>query len=342
MRVSGWGVVGRGLVAATLAGVLAWWAMLVWGAEHFWWSAALQYAPYWGLLIPVTSVLLMSWALPWRWRLVALTALLIVIGPVMGLVIGRADEGVGSVRLMTYNIKAFLNVHEPGGLARVAWEIQRHNPDIVVMQDAGEAGAAVEPLNPQARQLIGDRQYYAFGQFIVASRLPMHDCASGYVSYFKQTHTYVHCVITAYGRDVDLVTIHLLSPRNGLNALRALHWQGRDEWEYSMKARLIQARALAEVLRQRKRPVILAGDFNAPERSMVVQSLIHAGLRDAFSAAGFGYGYTHGHSLWPGVSINRIDHILVSDEIGVAACEAGGKEGSEHRPVIADLLMHRD
>ncbi|HET8871493.1 MAG TPA: hypothetical protein VFM48_13685, partial [Aquabacterium sp.] len=207
MRLPGWSVVGRFLVLATLGVVLVWWAVLVWGAEHFWWTAALQYAPYWGWVIPSTLVFALSWLLPWRWRALACLALLIVLGPVMGLVIGKPDDGVGTVRLMTYNIKAFLNVHEAGGLARVAWEIQQHNPDVVVMQDAGEAGATSEPLNPQARRLIGDRQYYAFGQFIVASRLPMHDCASGYVSYFKQTHTYVHCVITAYGRDVDLVTI---------------------------------------------------------------------------------------------------------------------------------------
>ncbi len=344
MRVSGWAVLVRVLIALALGGGLLWWAILLWGAEHHWLFAALQYAPFWGWLLPVGAVNVLALTQPWRWRLVALAALLVVLGPVMGLVVSKGDEGAGRVRLMTYNVKAFLNIQQTGGLGRLAWEVNQHDPDVVVMQDAGEAGATRRPLSDAARKLIGDRDFYAYGQFIVASRLPMRDCAPAFVSYFNETHTYVHCVITAYGKDIDLYTVHLLSPREGLNALRAKSLAGSTNWKKSFQARLIQAGTLRDQLLARKtqRPVIMAGDFNAPERSMVVQTLLGAGLRDAYSAAGLGYGYTHGHSLRPGWSINRIDHILVSDDLGVAHCDVGGKEASEHRPVIADLLVHRD
>ena len=67
---------------------------------------------------------------------------------------------------------------------------------------------------------------------------------------------------------------------------------------------------------------------------------IDQGFRDAFSSAGWGYGFTHGHSLRPHFSTTRIDHILVSHELGVADCFVGGKEGSDHRPVIADLWIY--
>ena len=87
--------------------------------------------------------------------------------------------------------------------------------------------------------------------------------------------------------------------------------------------------------------MIVAGDLNAPEGSPIVGALLDTGLRDAFSSAGFGYGYTHGHSLRPGLSFLRIDHILVGPTIGVGNCFVGGKEGSEHRPVIADLFLQR-
>jgi endonuclease/exonuclease/phosphatase (EEP) superfamily protein YafD len=87
--------------------------------------------------------------------------------------------------------------------------------------------------------------------------------------------------------------------------------------------------------------VIVAGDLNAPAQSLVVRTLLDSGLRDAFSSASWGYGYTHGHSLRPHLfSTIRIDHILVSPEIGVADCFVGGKAGSEHRPVIADLWLY--
>ncbi len=334
----------RGLIVLALSGCLLWWGILVWGAEHHWLFAALQYAPFWGWLLPVGAVNLLALTQPWRWRLLALLALLVVLGPVMGLVLSGGDEGAGRVRLMTYNVKAFLNIQQTGGLARVAWEVRQHDPDVVVMQDAGDNDATTTKLSEQFLPLVQGRQFYAFGQFIVASRLPMRDCTHGYVSFFKETHTYVHCVITAYGKDIDLYTVHLLSPRDGLNALREKSWAGSASWTRSFQARLIQSHALREHLAQRSqsRPVIMAGDFNAPERSLVLRPLLQAGLRDAFSAAGLGYGYTHGHSLRPGWSINRIDHILVSDDLGVEHCDVGGKEASEHRPVIADLLIHRD
>lgn len=72
---------------------------------------------------------------------------------------------------------------------------------------------------------------------------------------------------------------------------------------------------------------------------MVVQGLLDTGLRNAFSTSGTGFGYTYGHSLWPGISFVGIDHVLVSLEIGIADCFVGGERGSTHRPVIADLAM---
>jgi endonuclease/exonuclease/phosphatase (EEP) superfamily protein YafD len=102
-----------------------------------------------------------------------------------------------------------------------------------------------------------------------------------------------------------------------------------------------EAEALSQVLlRERPRPVVVAGDLNAPEDSLVVRRVLETGLRDAFSSAGVGYGYTYGHyTLGLGISFLRIDHILVSAEIGVIDCYTGGKEASPHRPVIADLFL---
>lgn len=98
---------------------------------------------------------------------------------------------------------------------------------------------------------------------------------------------------------------------------------------------MIQAGTLAKDLSAAKRPIIVAGDFNAPEHSLVVRTLLDTGLRDAFSTAGLGFAYTYGHSVWPGISFMRIDRILVSEEIHVAHCFAGNKQGSTHRAVIA-------
>ena len=79
MRLSGWAVVVRGLIVLALVAACsggAFWC----GAEHHWLFAALQYAPFWGWLLPVGAVNLLALTQPWRWRLLALLALLVVLG----------------------------------------------------------------------------------------------------------------------------------------------------------------------------------------------------------------------------------------------------------------------
>ena len=121
----------------------------------------------------------------------------------------------------------------------------------------------------------------------------------------------------------------------GLNAARHEGVDGIDAWQRNHETRLAQARALARDLAPG--PLVLAGDLNAPDSSAVVRSLLALGLRDAFASAGRGYGYTYGHTLRPGFSFLRIDHILVSPDFAVRDSSVGGDDASDHRPVIADL-----
>lgn len=332
----------RCLIALACVVPLLWWGLWAWGAERHWVLGALQYAPFWGWLLPSLFVFVLSWTQPWVWRGLALLGCLIVVGPLMDLELPRADAGTGHLRVMTYNIKAYHSMDRPEGLGPVIWEIAQHDPDVIVMQDAGQAEADEVALTSETRQLIGPREHFAFGQYIVASKYPLKECAKGFMNYFGETHTYVRCVVTVHGKNIDLYSVHLLSPRKGLNELRFRLHHGRHEWQRSMQARLIQSEKLVQDFLARGRPAIIAGDFNAPQRSRVIENFAAVGLRDAFEVAGTGYGYTHGHSLKPGISINRIDHILVTPDIGIAAAEVGGHEGSEHRPVVADLYVHRD
>jgi endonuclease/exonuclease/phosphatase (EEP) superfamily protein YafD len=217
--------------------------------------------------------------------------------------------------------------------------VASHDPDVLVMQDAGQLAGAREAGPATASAIFAGKQVYAFGQYIVVSRHPLRDCRPGQIPYRGQPHTYVRCTFTAHGVDVDLITVHFVSPREGLNATRQELIEGLDDWRQNFSDRLLQASKLAADMAQRPRPLIVAGDLNAPEGSPVVQTLVARGLRNAFGIAGRGYGYTHGHSLRPHVSFLRIDHVLVSDKIGVADAYVGGAGASEHRPVIADLLL---
>jgi endonuclease/exonuclease/phosphatase family metal-dependent hydrolase len=321
------------------------------GSESTWWIELLRYAPFLAYLLPAFVVLGLTLWLGWTWRVAAVGAVSLMMTQVMGLSLGlgkaaeipeaaaTAPADPASVRMMTYNIKSYRAASRRDGFDQIAEEIGGHDPDIIVMQDAHELVNSGLPQEMLA--VLPHRKFYSNGQYVVASRYPLRDCKPGDIAFGSGKQTYVRCTVTVAGNPVDLFVAHFITPREGLNAARHEQIGGMDDWQQNFASRLTQAHKLETDLikRDRHRPVIVAGDLNAAEHSPVVQNLLATGLRDAFSTAGVGYGYTVGHALKPGLSFLRIDHILVSPEIGVRSCITGWRGASEHRPVIADLVL---
>lgn len=338
----------RGIVALLIAGLALLTLAQQAGPLGPWWLELSRYLPYPALIGPAALALLLSCALGWRWVLASLATLWLVATLAMGLAWGRPDAGGTPLRVMTYNIKAYKAVLRAGGFDELAREVALHHPDILVTQDShGPSRLQAIAIWPNGRA-FGLPYAFAAEQYVVASRYPLRDCALGRIEDRGQVHGYVRCVVDVNGALLDVVTAHFESPRTGLNAARREGLEGADDWRENYEERLGQAQALARDLRGLRaaraspadtRPLIVAGDLNAPESSPVIRALLGLGLRDAFSSAGRGYGYSYGHALRLGFSFLRIDHILVSAELGVVDTFAGGAQASEHRPVIADLLL---
>ena len=330
----------RAVVTLVVTGIIGLVAGYSVGPEHFWLLALAQYVPYPAFLLTSLVAVGFSLALGWAFRLAAFLSLALVMTSVMGVEFKRSETGSGPVRLMTYNIKDYKAKDRAGGLEEIGREIDRHDPDIVVLQDARSLADDDSPK--EVLKVLGFYRWkFSFGQYVVASRFPLHDCARGDIPFRLHAHTYVTCLVAAHGTEFELVTAHFITPRSALASVREDHLGGKEEWKENIADRMAQAEKLAWDLRSHRRPLIVAGDFNAPDTSLVVRALFEIGLRDAFAAAGLGYGYTWGHSLRLRLSFLRIDHILVGPEFGVADCYVGGTLGSEHRPVIADLYVTR-
>ncbi len=329
----------RGIVAVALAatGLLA--AGFLAGPERFWPVALVQYVPSPLLMAPALIALAVSMTLTWPWRLGAVLAVGVAAAQLLGLEVGRSDQGSNRLRLMTWNVKDYITLGDRGGLAAIASEIARHDPDILALQDA-RALARIRESNDNVRAMFANRQTYSFGQYVVVSRFPLRDCTHGEITFREQAHSYVSCTVTVGTLTFDLFNVHLITPRFGLSATREDPLGGIGQWTQNVSDRMTQASRLATDLRLRARPVIVAGDLNAPDSSLVVRTLLETGLRDAFASAGHGFGYTWGHSLRFRRSFLRIDHILVGPAFGVANSFTGGTS-SAHRPVIADLYLHR-
>jgi endonuclease/exonuclease/phosphatase family metal-dependent hydrolase len=311
-------------------------ALYAWGSGTA--VELLRYLPSPFFALPLLVGLGLAFRLGWRAMVVMIATLAIFVVGVLGFVVGRGEPGAAGFRLMTWNAKTGYARHREGGYGDLAWEIATHDPDVLVMQDA-EFG---RDLPPPVREALRGRSTYASGEYFVASRLPMRDCRDVPINHPRREQYFVRCTLTVGGVDIDLVNVHLISPRMGLNAARREGLEGADDWAENYAIRLFQSGQLVRQFAGTQRPLIVAGDLNASEKSPVVQQLLAIGLRDAHSAAGLGFGYSHGHALKPRFSFLRIDHVLVSREIAVRSADTGGARASEHRPVIADLGLRRE
>jgi endonuclease/exonuclease/phosphatase family metal-dependent hydrolase len=308
-----------------------------------WLAELARFVPYYWMLVPGVLAAVLSMALPRWWLLLGVGNVFLLVTVTMGLQWnspGDPDVTGTHVRVLTYNVKAFQAIHRQGGFSAIEQEIRRQQPDIVALQDAdGWVSARSETAPQVAPPMFGLPYVVAIGQYVVASRFPLSACVSGNIGFRAETHRYLRCEVRIGATQVQLVTVHFVSPRAALVATRKQLVHGLDAWRVNLADRLFQSRALLTDLSHLPRPLILMGDFNAQEGSLVLETLKQAGLRDTFSKAGRGYGYTHGHSLDKGLDLLRIDHVLVSPEVHVVTSAVGGGEASEHNPVVADLIL---
>jgi hypothetical protein len=181
----------------------------------------------------------------------------------MGLELNVVGDTEGrTLRVMTFNAKTHLARVDPGGYARIGSEIAAHDPDVLVMQDS-YLGSTPD-LPPPIRAALRGHAIHMSGQYLVASRYPLRSCRDGDISRHGEPQHYVRCSLLVYGREIDLVTAHLASPRRGLNATRREVLDGLDDWQGNFRGRMVQLGKLVRDLASRPRPLIVAVDLNAP------------------------------------------------------------------------------
>jgi len=84
---------------------------------------------------------------------------------------------------------------------------------------------------------------------------------------------------------------------------------------------------------------VLAGDFNATLDHSVLRSLISTGYRDAADVVGKGFIGTWGPYDGDRIPPVTLDRVLADKRIGVADIHVFDLQGSDHRPVMATLIL---
>ena len=303
------------LLAATLCAA---------GARYFWlFDLAVHFRVQYAVMGLFGFILLLIVRAP-AWALLALgvaawnamyAAPTLVTHPVsLPHVTGEAATG-DPVRLRVASINVLYANDE---YSRVVDFVRRERPDAVAMLEMTakwrRALAGLDQVYPYRYQTIG-----VGGRGVTFwTRLPMKDASVLPIGVRQEPA--IQATLEVQGREVRIFAVHTTWPMAPASAGR------RNQ----------QLELLAERARPVTLPLVVMGDMNITPFSPYFQQLLtDGGLRSA--AEGFGW-----QASWPSffpLAGIQIDHALVNSRVAVEHFTRGAATGSDHLPIVADLVL---
>jgi endonuclease/exonuclease/phosphatase (EEP) superfamily protein YafD len=215
------------------------------------------------------------------------------------------------------------NVHDANpDVGRIAEEILATAPDLVTLQEVdadGVAGLRRSGVLTHFPYKVTEIRQGASG-VALWSRFPLANVA---VEDVRGT-PFIRATIVLGARQLRLYAVHMVAPLG----------DDRVRWRD-------QLRRIHEASRHERGSLVVAGDFNATRYHSTFRQLLSDRLADAHERRGRGWAMTWPCNRWPLPPLMRLDHVLVSPEIGVRSVREGIGQGSDHRPIIADLVLLR-
>jgi endonuclease/exonuclease/phosphatase family metal-dependent hydrolase len=237
--------------------------------------------------------------------------------------------GGQTLRVLSCNIQT----GEFNGLALSA-AILEHGVDIVTLQ---ECPRDLKLNLPPGWHIVQDGELAVISKYAIRTGIPLRDLHPPHL--WPRT-CLLPCVISVPGGDIALNTVHLPSPRYGLQHVLdrktglSLAKTGLLVKESENRMRVSQE--VQSVIASQSLPQIIAGDFNMPVESTIYRRF-WSNFANAFSKTGNGYGWSEWVSV-RGIPVGvRIDHILTGKGLIPLLSEVGPDIGSDHLPVIADI-----
>lgn len=317
------------LVAAAawgyLAAVVAFTALLwIWG-DRWWPATAALFGPRWVILLPIPLLFITAILIRPGTLFLLIAAALLAVGPAMGFRLGWHDwirSGERDLRIITFNIESGANQQA----LSIPKDLQDLSPDVMVFQECDEQ--------------LGRSQYWPAGW---TARFDHGLC---FGSRYRLLATAEDEEIPTQGQGgsgigrlyrietpngtVEVVVVHLETPRRGLEALRS---RGNiSRMEPSILVRDLGSRRISRWVERETRNAIIAGDFNMPVESRIYRTY-WSQCENAFSTVGHGFGYTR---VLKRFSV-RIDHVLGCQVWQAVRAFVGPDLGSDHLPVVVDL-----
>ena len=314
------------------------------GGERWWVTGVALYLPRLGFAAPLPLLVLALAASKMRrflWTQAA--AAFLVVFTLMGLTLpspgAAADPSAPRLRVLSYNVNS-----DYGGTDHVVQEIDRYEPDVVLLQEIGDQEVLQREMRARYSSVTLNGQFLLATRYAILSsfepdKLPI-DGKLRSPRYIAQT------IATPLG-PIAVYDVHPLSPRFAFHEMRG-HGLRREILSGRLftgasapamlendRVRAAQVEAFSQRAERESFPVIIGGDTNLPDLSYVLHRHLSR-FQDGFVKAGSGFGYTFPstarRSPWM-----RIDRILASDQLRFVRFEVGTSQASDHLCVVADL-----
>lgn len=317
--------------ATNLGFVVILWLLEVFVAERHWLTTLITYSPQHWVGLPL--LVLIPWALVRRsrWAIwLNVVTLLVFVSALLGFEVAHPcwQRSSPSVRVMTWNIH-----HASGGMDKVMSVVKREHPDVVCFQEAND-GYWKSDVLPELRKAFRGWHCSEFREVATFSRYPI--ITQSVHRLMPETGRVVlETVIEVNGERLTVYNVHL----NVAIAGRSLSKSGLrgipNYLRHTADVRLDQVRDMKKVVATTTSALVV-GDFNTPPRGRCYRWMAGR-YQDAFPRGGLGFGYTYPtrHPLM------RIDYIFASGGMHVRRCFVPRAAASDHRPVVADLVMPR-
>ena len=207
--------------------------------------------------------------------------------------------------------------------------ILEYNADIVLLQEArGDITPMLDAYEYSYLQVMD-----AGCEHGIFSRFPLKD--SGLVDLAGMKNQRAE-VLLPDDTNIALYNLHLYMPLN----------ENEDQFlllRYDETRRNQQIQELLDLVASETIPVIVGGDFNMSEYSLIYNDL-NAVMRDAYRETNYTFGFTFpagafeelGDYLPP---ILRLDYLWTSDDLTPIRAALGTPLGSDHLPLIAEIAL---
>jgi endonuclease/exonuclease/phosphatase (EEP) superfamily protein YafD len=297
---------------------VAWTVVRLLGLERGWPLVPLLSFTPWVALLALLCALIGA-AL--RWRLFALAtgacALLLAVALAPRLVPNRAPDDAPGVRLRVLSVNV---AGRPATAYSIRALVERYHPDMVSIIEMppevvrAYTAAGVDDLLPH--HVLEPRP--GFSGTGLYSRLPLRVAPRPAGTLFAIAAA---SAAPEGAAPLELFSVHARAPTSP---------DGARRWRTDLRALPSSGDGAMR---------ILAGDFNATLDHRELRRLIGRGYHDAAEQAGSGLRMTWPTDKSPLPALVAIDHVLADRRVKVASARTVAVPGSDHRGVLADLIL---